>query len=404
MNKTILFALLLFSSTLVAQSWVALSAPPFGKHHPISFSLNGKGYAVTGTSLNNQFTNDVYEYDPTNDTWTTLSNFPGLARSFGIGTVANGKAYLGFGANSTQYLNDFWSFDATTNTWTQLASCTCAGRRHPAMISDGNRIYIGFGDNNVSGNLNDWWMYDIATNTWASISNVPGPDRHHPFMFNAGGEIFAGLGHGFNGSFGVVYDDWYRLNTTTNTWIAMSDFPGEARVAGTQFGFNGYGFVLSGDGDNHNFMNTGEMWQYDPNADTWLELTPHPGRSRWAPGSFIIGTDIYFFTGLDRFNSTYPADLWKFDLSSATASMEDEDSNFENTYVYPNPANGSISWKNDPSITDVRVYNSLGQLLMTPIAEEKRMNTSNLKDGFYLFQFYSNSKLVKTSKAIIQHK
>jgi len=63
-------------------------------------------------------------------------------------------------------------------------------------------------------------------------------------------------------------------------------------VAGTQFSYNGFGYVLSGDGDNHGSMNTGEFWAYDPVTDTWDELPPHPEGSRWAPASFIIDGEL----------------------------------------------------------------------------------------------------------------
>lgn len=396
MNKFLLAASVLFSSTLFAQSWVPLANAPIGRHHPISFSLDGKGYAVTGTLVNGDPTNDAYTYDPVLNTWTAIANFPGTARSFGIGTVANNLAYIGFGATNTQYLNDFWSFDAATGTWTQLADCGCSGRRHPAMISIGTKIYVGLGDD-ATGDRNDWWMYDIAANTWSQITSLPGPARHHPFMFNTGGEVFAGLGH----SQGVIYRDWYKLDTIANTWSAMNQFPGEARVAGTQFSFNGYGFVLSGDGDNHSYMTTGEMWRYNPNTDTWLQLTSHPDESRWAPGSFVIDDEVYFFGGQNRFNNTFPNDLWKFDLAAVTVGLEEQV--LTNTVVYPNPANEFIFWENDESILDVRVYNTLGQMVLSGDVQEGQLATKSLNNGMYLVQFYTKDKRIKTTKVLIQH-
>ena len=229
MKKILLFALVLFSSTMIAQSWVQQSNALVGRHHPISFALNGKGYAITGTLPSGLPTSDAYEYDPVADSWSQVTDFPGPSRSFGIGVVAdNGKAYLGFGATSVQYLKDLWSLD-TNGTWTQLATCPCSGRRHPAMIAIGERIYVGLGDDS-SGDLKDWWMYSIADDSWTQTADLPGPPRHHPFMFNAGGEVFAGLGHSRN----VIFRDWYKLDTATNTWTAMSLFPGEARVAGAR--------------------------------------------------------------------------------------------------------------------------------------------------------------------------
>lgn len=398
--KILLTLCLSFSLTLFGQQpWEQLSSMPSARHHPISFSLDGKGYAVTGTNVSNQLTNTVFEYDPQTDSWKSLANFPGAARSFGIGVVANNKAYIGFGISSSQYLNDLWSYDPSDSSWTRLADCGCSGRRHPAMIAIGNRIYVGLGDDNISGNLRDWWMYDIPSDSWVQTANLPGPVRHHPYMFNAGGEVFAGLGHGGQN----VYDDWYKLDTSSNTWTAMNDFPGEGRVAGTQFSFNGYGYVLSGDGDNHSYMENGEMWQYNPSNDSWKQLSSHPGRSRWAPGSFVIDSNVYFFAGLNRFTNTLQRDLWKFDLTDTTTSLSENKIALENTYVYPNPSSNSVYWENDRMITHVTLYNNIGQLLRRSDVREKQFDISSLSNGLYFVQFYAENDLVKTSKLIIKN-
>lgn len=395
MKRVLSAALLLFCSTMFAQSWVQMGSTPIAKHHPISFSLNGKGYAITGSLAGGVLTKSGSEYDPATDTWTALPDFPGDARSFGIGAVTNGFAYLGFGASSSQLLNDFWRYDGSTGTWLQLADCGCSGRRHPAMIAIGNKIYVGLGDDAL-GDRDDWWMYDITTNTWVQIADLPGQERHHPYMFEAGGSVYAGLGHSGN----VIYQDWYKLDTASNTWTAMNPFPGEARVAGTQFSLNGLGYVLSGDGDNHNYMATGEMWSYDPSNDTWLQLTPHPGESRWAPGSFVIDQEVYFFGGLNRLADLYPTDVWKYSFASFAETNESFSSNIS---IYPNPANDFISWTNDEKYTTVRIYNSLGQLVLNSPSTANKINTTELNEGFYLMNFYDETNLMKTTKVLIQH-
>ena len=75
----------------------------------------------------------------------------------------------------------------------------------------------------------------------------------------------------------------------------MSQFPSQARVAGTQFSYQGKGYILSGDGDNHYPLGVSEFWEYDPISDSWVQLPPHPGNSIWAPGSFVIGCNVFSF-------------------------------------------------------------------------------------------------------------
>ena len=85
-----------------------------------------------------------------------------------------------------------------------------------------------------------------------------------------------------------------------DSWLQLADFPSEARVAGTQFSFNGKGYILSGDGDNHGPLSSGEFWCYDPFTDAWNELPSHPGGAIWAPGSFVIDSDVYFDDDYDE--------------------------------------------------------------------------------------------------------
>ena len=107
---------------------------------------------------------------------------------------------------------------------------------------------------------------------------------------------FVGFGHGSDDD-GTIFNDVYRYDPLNYQWKKMKDFPGEARVAGTQFSYKSHGYILSGDGDDHSYMATGEMHEYDASKDTWRKLPPHVGKSRWAPGCFVIGSDVYFTSG-----------------------------------------------------------------------------------------------------------
>lgn len=142
--------------------------------------------------------------------------------------------------------------------------------------------------------------------------------------------------------------DWYRYDALSGTWNREEDFASyalgiadtaidlarspmgalpvttEARVAGTQFSVSGscdsdqtLGFVLSGDGEDHGTMATGEFHVFDPaDGSIWRSLPPHPGFSRWAPGSFVLqgSSRVYLFGGYDRQNRVAFSDLWTIDL------------------------------------------------------------------------------------------
>lgn len=325
-----LLALLAMSKFGSAQDWVQLSSPNGnGRHHPITVANDQYAYVLAGqagfAALNLA---DVHRYDAASDTWEELDAFPGGGRGYGYGVCEGDDAYVGFGSNDNGYPTDFWHLDMVTGAWTEMASFPGDGRNHPAMVLTGGQVFVGLGSND-NGNLGDWWGYDIASDSWEELAPFTAGDRHHPFYFGIDGIAYVGMGHGDsqNGAL-TIYGDFHAYDPATDTWTQLDDFPGEARVAGTQFAADGKGYVLSGDGDNHGPLDDGEFWEYNPAADAWTELEPHPGGARWAPGSFVLGCHAYLTGGLEGATDTFHHDLWRFSLSADCGCTDPEAVNF----------------------------------------------------------------------------
>lgn len=378
--------------TLSAQSWTQMGDILSGVHHPVTFGIGDYGYSVTGSNFTNSPTKGFYKYDPSSDQWSILTDFPGTARSFAIGTVYDSKGYLGFGASQFSYLNDLWRYDPATDNWTQLASCPCAGRRHPSFIAVDSAIYVGLGDGQA-GNLKDWWKYDIPSNSWTQLPDLPGLPRHHPFHFTVNGQVYAGLGHGNNS----IYADWYKLDVSTDTWTPMQNFPGEARVAGTQINHAGKGYVLSGDGDNHSTMLTGQFWEYEHSTDTWTQLTPHPGYSRWAPGSFIVKDTLYFFGGLNRRSGNLEISMYSYPMAS-TVGIEEVNQEFD---LYPNPAGDWVRIESETTFDQLVLTNAQGQVVLERSATDQ-VDIHGLSPGIYQLEILKNGQRIGHRKLLKQ--
>lgn len=381
---------LIITNYISAQEWTPVSAMPFEfqTHHSFGFALDGMGYVVSGGSDFGE-RGEFYQYDPTFDWWIQLDDFPGSARGFAIGDIWDGKAYFGFGYDGNTDLNDLWVFDPETMEWDQLADCPCEPRTHPAFVAHNDKIYVGLGSG--SGNLNDWWEYDMATDAWEQKPSFPGLPRHHPYQFGIGDFIYTGFGHGND----FISKEWYRYNPSTEEWLQVASIPGEGRVAGTQFSYNGKGYILSGDGDNHSFMLTGEFWSYDPAFDWWEQLTPHPEKSRWAPASFVLNGEVYIINGT-TFTSgqgdEYIRPVYKYSLDPVST-----DDTFEKSglILYPNPAADQINLDVDlSSFKDfkVNIYNVKGQKVYTTSNQSLQLDLSNLESGNYLLTLNNDGK------------
>ena len=325
-----IFFLLLASYFSVAQDWNYLGVySGDGRHHPITFSNDRYGYIIGGQNGEGLYLSDVFRYDSQDNSWNQLSDFPGGPRGYAYGVSDSSYAYIGFGRDNSDFLNDFWRYDMNNDIWEELASFPYLGRNHPAMILADNKIFVGMGS--VDGeNLSDWWEYDIELNMWSQKTDFLYGDRHHPFYFSINDTPYVGFGHGnYEGDNLVIYNDFYKYEIESEIWIQLNDFPSEARVAGTQFSFNGKGYILSGDGDDHGPLDTGELWEYDPTLDVWTQLTSHPGGARWAPGSFVIGCNVFLNSGFEAESGIYHNDLWSFKINDFCGCNDTDAFNYD---------------------------------------------------------------------------
>ncbi len=390
--STLILAFLV-AITIQAQDWEQVASyPGDARHHPVTFSIDNFGYLVTGSDDDRDF----FRYDADIDTWVQLPNFPGIGRGFSYGVTHEGMAYVGFGASSFFGLqDDLWRYDPVEETWTELTSCPCAERAHPAMIAGFGKIWVGLGSG-PTGNLKDWWEYDIATDTWEQQPDLPGPTRHHPYFFDIDGVPYVGFGHGAS-----IYRDFYRFDFETDSWTTLEAFPEQGRVAGTQFSHAGKGYILSGQGEDHDDLEEGEFWEYTPETDSWEQLISHPGTGRWAPGSFVIGDFVYFTSGnvdgVGNFN-----DMWKGDLPTFVST---EDDAFMQTKieVQPNPAGDYFQLISDsvlPEGTKITLVDLQGKVVKTVnFQNANKYDIADLSTGIYMVKVF-NAESTRTFKLL----
>ena len=76
-----------------------------------TFVIGGKGYVALGTRTT--ISADVWEYNPSLDSWQQMNSFEGSSREAAVGFALGDKGYISTGRSATYRFDDLWLFDPT---------------------------------------------------------------------------------------------------------------------------------------------------------------------------------------------------------------------------------------------------------------------------------------------------
>lgn len=146
----------------VGDSWSQKASFPTARVGMSAMSILGEGYAGLGDD-GISFYDDFYHYDIAMDLWTPLGSFPGANRSFCHTTSSSSQGYLVGGEDVSQnYTNQMWNFDPVTTQWTPMFNFSGQARVSGNFFLLGNSFYFGLGLIGVSSTqgANDIWEYE----------------------------------------------------------------------------------------------------------------------------------------------------------------------------------------------------------------------------------------------------
>jgi N-acetylneuraminic acid mutarotase len=303
----------------------AFSGVPRG--NAVGFVIQNKAYVVGGyNSSDNKRLNDMYQFDPSNDSWVEKAPFPGVARSQAVSFVINNKGYVGTGIDdATNRLKDFYEYDPAANSWKKIADFV-DGRYGAVAFSVSNRGFVGSGFN--GNNKNDLWEYSPDGNTWVPRANL------FSKRANATSFVIDGAAYVLGGSDNLsTVKEVERYDPANNTWTQKLKLTGRdlsgativqplARDFAGAFAIDGFGYVTCGTSGGSSGSPFGDTWQYNPSQDTWIQYYAlnKEAASRYGAVSFAIGLNGYITTGAN--GNVRLDDLWVFipscDEGSAT--------------------------------------------------------------------------------------
>jgi hypothetical protein len=106
--------------------------------------------------------------------WTSQQDLTFTGREGAASFSLNGKGYVVSGNGQSGLLKDVWQFDPLNNTWSKKADFPGAGRRNATVMILNNTAYVGLGDNANSGYYKDWYEYNPDSDSWIKRADFPG--------------------------------------------------------------------------------------------------------------------------------------------------------------------------------------------------------------------------------------
>jgi N-acetylneuraminic acid mutarotase len=377
------FTLAFASSAVLGQSlsWQSAKFPGGGRDAASTFAIGDKVYVGGGSGKK-----DFYEFDQASQKWTKLGDLPsaGQSRAFGIAFTIDGKGYIGLGQDSGQQeavFGDLWQYDPTLNTWTQKANFPGGRRDGSYAFVIGNKAYVGGGADSAFGVWNDFYEYDPSTDKWQAL-NIPDFGwMLFPGTFTIGnfGYVVAGAG-----AMSELSSLW-KYDPTGDSWQQMADLPGDVREAPLAFALAGHGYAGLGMSDYKVVYN--DFHSYDPATDTWTGvISPFKAGLAWSSG-VAVGATAFAGFGWDLVSAFNGA---MYMGTSATGEVNSEPTS--TARIFPNPTIRELR-SNDLSTGDrVIVQNELGVTVASLIASGNSVDLGNLPTGRYSISWNANGK------------
>lgn len=259
-------------------SWTQKADIPgtvMGRAYGIGFSMNGKGYVGLG------YDNAKIEVELGDITEVILGPYIDSIKLVGpppnavIETVFRQvleRTVDSVYTDSLDYLQDLWEYDPSSNTWTQKTDFPGEGRAFANAIAldDKALVGLGLGDSIMGAMYDDFYTYDPVGNSWARTTDFPASKR-----FGAGnfGDEF--LAYIVGGNDGLNRKDFYEYNDQSKTWDRLPDLPDSARSLAVSGRAGNLGYIGTGAGPTESYDNF-FTWIIDPRRISITKMPTGP--------------------------------------------------------------------------------------------------------------------------------
>lgn len=308
-NKLFLSLLIWFIALPTsAQIWEQLeNFPGSARDDGSTFTIGENHYCGLGRDVGFNCTRDFFIYNGISSTWTVSASLPpGEERQYATGASWNNKGIIFGGAKCDgSFLNDIWIFDPINDSWTEKTPLPSDGRGGAVHFLIQDTLYI-IGGRNTNGILSEVWGYNLNNDTWSQKTSFPGDGIWRGTAFQWNGIGYAGLGKnnlnlqtGFNTdiySFDPQNQTW---NITPSNGLTPRCYIGTAQKDSLVLFFGGV--------DDINTI-LSSFDRLDVSNWTIQNLTSFSSEPRKGAMCFLVADNFYFSTGVSqttRFDETW---------------------------------------------------------------------------------------------------
>jgi N-acetylneuraminic acid mutarotase len=366
------------SFSLNAQFWIQKSSfGGVGRHRAVGCATENKGYLglghVNGSGVDISY-KDLWEYDPSSDSWSQKANYP-MNNHGATSFVVNDQPCVGGGSALN---GEFFKFDPSQNIWTPIASCPFFNPGDTQGFSVNNKGYVYVGQQMAE--------YDPSTNSW-SLKATP------PVIFGSWTCSFTIEGSGYVKA-GTKLFEYKPIH---NTWTQRAEFPGSSTGGSYGFSILQRGFVTCGYMGGLSTV-TDQVWSFYPGTNSWQMELAFPGTNRRFPVAFAIHDRGYFGTGTNGINLN---DFWQYNPTINTSEIVELPT--FSWKVYPNPSTDLLHIHLEVEMgpeTFGELYDLTGKLVLrVPLtSRDNELDIQSLTPGTYVFCVKQNG--VKTTKQV----
>lgn len=299
----------------VADAWSQkANLPGSPRRDAVSFVINNFAYVGTGMdSLSGPTGNtlkDFWRYNPQTNSWSAIADFPGFGGQgiyFATAFSVEGKGYLCGGKSGPEaYSNQLWEYKPSNNQWMQRANFPGGVRYQLLSFAVGNKGYVGMGtDQNIF--KKDMYCYDPGSNSWQAIAPFPAYERASATTFTLHDRGFVCLGNN-----GGLLTDLIEYNPATDLWTLRAEYGGSNRKGAIAFVIDNKAYVGTGKGVSGK---KSSWYVYEPSnyaaieeLTSQIKIYPNPCLESiviTAPFNEISKVKLYSSSGTALYNSNF---------------------------------------------------------------------------------------------------